>query len=97
MNNKNFRKRGPQGAPLLFLYEVSIVVVIYFIPILLTPGILLIQIVNTNMYFHFYSKNIIKMRFPQSIFFISKPQQAFLQGGEINCVDISEDFTTACH
>ena len=39
MNNKNFRKRGPQGAPLLFLNEVSIVVLIYFIAILLPPGI----------------------------------------------------------
>ena len=26
MNNKKIMKRGPQGAPLLFLYEVSIVV-----------------------------------------------------------------------
>ena len=39
MNNKNFTKRGPQGAQLLFLYEVSIVVLIDFIAILLTPGI----------------------------------------------------------
>ena len=58
MNNKNFRKRGLQGAPLLFLYEVSIVVLIDFIAILLTPGIFLIQIVDTNntnvylIYFH---------------------------------------------
>ena len=48
MNNKNFRKSGHQGDPLLFLYEVSIVVLIDFIAILLTPGIFLIQIVNTN-------------------------------------------------
>ena len=53
----------------LFLYEVSIVVLIDFIAILLTPGIFLIQIVNTNnpnMYLiNFHSKNIIKMRFPK--------------------------------
>ena len=53
--------------PLLFIYEVSIVVLIDFIAILLTPGIFLIQIVNTNMYLiHFYSKNNIKMHFPKS-------------------------------
>ena len=64
MNNKNVTKKGPQRAPLLFLYEVSIVVLIDFIAILLTPGIFLIQIVNTNIYLiHFHSKNIIKMRF----------------------------------
>ena len=59
MNNKNFRKRGPQETPLLFLYEVSIVVLIDFIAILLTPGIFLIQIVNTNIanvyLIHFHS------------------------------------------
>ena len=55
------------GAPLLFLYEVSIVVLIDFITILVTPGIFLIQIVNTNMYLiHFYSKNYIKMHIPKS-------------------------------
>ena len=48
MNNKIFRKSDPQGAPLLFLYEVSMVVLIDFIALLLTPGIFLIQIVNTN-------------------------------------------------
>ena len=48
MNNKKFTKMGPQGAPLLFLYEVSIVVLIHFIAILLTPGIFLIQIVKGN-------------------------------------------------
>ena len=76
MNNTNFTKRGPQGALLLFLYEVSIVVLIDFIAILLTPGIFLIQIVNTNMYLiHFHSKNI-KMYFPQSwVFKVSKPLQ----------------------
>ena len=51
MNNKNFTKRGPKGAPLLFLYEVSIEVLIDIITILLTPGIflkykLLIQIIQ---------------------------------------------------
>ena len=68
MNNKNFTRRGPKGAPLLFLYEVSILVIIDFIAILLTPGIFLIQIVNTNntnMYLiRFHRKNIIKM-FPK--------------------------------
>ena len=38
MNNKKFTKSGP----LLFLYELSIVVLIDFIAILLTPGIFLI-------------------------------------------------------
>ena len=42
--------KGGHGAQLLFLYEVGIVVLIDFIVILLTPGIFLIQIVNTNMY-----------------------------------------------
>ena len=61
VNNKNFRKRGQQGALLLFIYEVSIVVLIDFIAIPLTPGIILIQIANTNntnMYvIHFNSNN----------------------------------------
>ena len=52
MNNKNFMKRGQKGALLLCLYEVSIVVLIDFIAILVTPGIFLIQIVNKNMYFN---------------------------------------------
>ena len=39
MNNKNF------GKGVLFLYELSIEVLIDFIAILLTPGIFLIQIV----------------------------------------------------
>ena len=73
MNNKKITKRGPQGAQLLFLYEVSIVVIIDYIAILLTPGIFLIQIVNTNninMYLiHFHSKNNIKMRFPKKFCF----------------------------
>ena len=56
MNNKNFMKRGPQGASLLFLYKVSSVVLIDFIAILLPPGIFLIQIVNTNMYLNSFSK-----------------------------------------
>ena len=57
-------KKRPQGALLLFLYEVSIVVLFDFIAILLTPGIFLTQIVNTNMYvIDFHNKNIIKMHF----------------------------------
>ena len=67
MNNNFFRKRGPQGAMLLFLYELSIVVLIDFMAILLTPGIFLIKIVKTNktnMYLiHFHSKNIIGLYF----------------------------------
>ena len=62
-------KNVGKGAPLLFLHEVSIVVLVDIIAILLTPGIFLIQIVNTNMYLiHFHSKNI-KMHFPKSFFF----------------------------
>ena len=54
---KILRKGGPR----------SIVVLIDFKAILLTPGIFLIQIVNTNVYLiHFYSKNNIKMHFPKS-------------------------------
>ena len=81
MNNKKITKSGCQGqwAPLLFLYEVRIVVLIYFIAILLTPGIFLIQIVITNMYLiHFHSKNI-KMNFPKSwVFKGSNPLQTFI-------------------
>ena len=58
MNNKKIRKRGSQGALLLFLYEVSIVVLIDFMAILLPPGIFLIKIVNTNntiMYLNSFS------------------------------------------
>ena len=45
----------------------SIVVLIDFITILLTPGIFLIQIVNSNLYLiHFYSKNNIKMHIHKS-------------------------------
>ena len=70
MNNKKFRKTGPQEALLLFLYKVSILVLIDFIAIHLTPGIFLIHVVdtnNTNMYLiRFHSKNIIKMCFPKS-------------------------------
>ena len=55
INNKKIYEKGPKGAPLLFLYELSIVVLIDFIAILLTPGIFLIQIVDRNMYLiHFY-------------------------------------------
>ena len=70
MNNKKFVKRGPKGAPLRFLYEASMVVLIDFIAILLTPGIFLIQIINinnTNVYvIRIYSKNMI---FPQHLWF----------------------------
>ena len=81
MNNKNFTKKGPKGAPLQFLYKVSIVVLIYFIAILLTPGIFLIQIVNTNNtnvhLIHFDSKNHIQMRFPKSrVFEVSNLYQS---------------------
>ena len=100
MNNKKFTKRGPRMAPLLFLYEVSIVVLIDFIAILLTPGIFLIKIVNTNKYLiHFHSKNIIKIYFPQS--WVIKVQTHYINyqshRGEINCVVISKDFPTDCH
>ena len=72
INKKHFMKRGPQGAPLLFLYEVSIVVLIDFIAILLilTPGNFLIQIVNTNntnlSLIHFHSENNIQTCFLKS-------------------------------
>ena len=73
MNNKKIPKRGPQGALLLFLYKVSIVVLIDFIDILLSPGIFLIQIVTTNnanmCLIHFHSKNNIKMCFPKRLDF----------------------------
>ena len=73
MNNKNFTKRGPKGAPLPFVYEASMVVLIDFIAILLTPGIFLIQIIyinNTNMYvIRIYSKNMMKIHFSQHLWF----------------------------
>ena len=80
------KERGAPGALLLFFYEVSIVVIINFIAIFLTPGIFFIQIVNTNntnMYLiYFHSKNNIKMHFPKICFFkVSKPLQTFI----INC------------
>ena len=96
-NNKNLMifKNG-----LLCLYDVSIVVLIDFIAILLTPGIFLIQIVNknnTNMYLiHFHSKNI-KMNFPKDGLLKFKPTTSIhypSQRGEINCIGISKDFTT---
>ena len=67
MNNKKNCKKGPQWASLIFLYEVSIVVLIDFKAILVSRDIFLIQIIdtnNTNMYLiHFHNANIIKMRF----------------------------------
>ena len=78
MNNKKIMKRG-----IIFLYEVSIVVLIDFIAILLTTGIFLIQIVdtnNTNVYLiHFHSKNNIPMHFPKSwIFKVSNQSQSLI-------------------
>ena len=70
MYNKNVRKKGPQEPLLLFLYEVSIVVLIDFIAILLTTVISLLQIVIINKYLiYFYSKSNIKMHFPKSCVF----------------------------
>ena len=94
MNIKKFTKKGQ----LLFLYEVSIVVLIDFIAILLTPGIFLIQIVNTNRYLiHFYSKIILKCIFLKVVFYSFKTDTSIhypLERGEISCVDISKDITT---
>ena len=80
MNNKKNSKSGPQGALLLFLYKVSIVVLIGYIAILLTPGLLIIQIVDTNVYLiHFHSKNTIQMCFPKSwVFKASNQSQSFI-------------------
>ena len=63
--------------------KVSIVVLIDFITILLTPGIFLIQIVNTyntNVYLiHFRSKNNIQIRFPKNfVFKVSDQSQSFI-------------------
>ena len=100
--------RGLQGALFLFLYKVIIVVLIDFIAILLTPGIFLIQIVNTNNknwnLIHFHGKNNVKIHFPKSWVFSFKPtpsihypsQHGEINCSEINCVDISKDFKTAC-
>ena len=98
-------KKLQKGGLVLFLYKVSIVVLIDFIAILLTPGIFLIQIVNTcntNMYLiHFHSKNILKICFPKvgfSNFNLILLIHYTSQHDEINCVDISKDFTTMyCH
>ena len=63
MNNKNFMK---MVVPLLFLYEVSIVVLIDFVAILLIPGIFLIRVVNTFMCLIFFIvKIILKWIFPK--------------------------------
>ena len=58
MNNKKNYEKGPQGAMLLFLYKVSIVVLIDFIAILLTPGIFLIQIINTIVLLRFTGQQV---------------------------------------
>ena len=79
MNNKKSTKRG---ALLLFLYGVRIEVLIDFIAIILTPGIFLIPIVNTNntkYLIHFHSKNNIKMCFPKIwVFKVSKQSHSFI-------------------
>ena len=77
MNNKNFTKRRPQ-----WIYKVSIVVLIDFIAILITPSIFLIQIVNrnnTNVYLiQFHSKNI-QMHFLKSwVFKVSNQSQSLI-------------------
>ena len=80
MNNKKIMKMWPQGATLLFLYEVSIVVLIDFMAILLTPAIFLIQIDNTNVYLiNFHSKKNIQMYFHKSwIFKVSNQSESFI-------------------
>ena len=98
MNNKKFMKRGPQGALFLFLYEVTIVVLIDFIAILtdfiaiLTPGIFLIQIC---IKFIFIVK-ILKCIFPKvgylNFNFILRIHYTS-QRDEINCNGISKAFS----
>ena len=97
---KNLRKR----ALLLFLYEVSIVVLIDFIAILLTPGIFLIQIVNTNnthvYLIHFHSKNNFKCIFPKVRllkFQTNLNYSLFIAKGWNKLRCISKDFTTMYH
>ena len=98
MKNKNFTERRQRDIFLLnlFLYERSIVGLIDFITILLTPGIFLIQIVNTNNtnvhLIHFHSKINIQMHFPKSWVFKDSNQSINhypSRCGEIKCVDIS--------
>ena len=71
MNNNFFTKSWPRGPTAISLRS-EYSVLIDFIAILLTPGIFLIQIVNTNntnMYLiNFHRKNIVKMHFPPSFF-----------------------------
>ena len=100
MNNKKITKRGPKGAPLLFLYKVNIEVLIDFIAVLLTPGIFLIQIVNTNntnMYLiRFHSKILLKCVFPKVEvikFKIASGIHYTSQCDEINCIGFSKDLT----
>ena len=88
MNNKNLIKRGLQVAPLLFPYEVNIVL-IDFIPMLLTSGIFLIQIVNKNMYLKliFIVKILLKCVFPKVEFLKFKTDSDIhypSERGEIN-------------
>ena len=67
---------------------------------LVTPGIFLIQIVNTNMFLiHFHCKNNVKVHFPKSWIFSFKPTTGIhyqSQRCKINLVDISKNFTIAC-
>ena len=62
-----------QEAPLPLFYEVTIVVLTDVIAILLTPGIFLMQIFNTNMYYKFINSFLwqksIWMHFPSGYFF----------------------------
>ena len=71
---------GPQEALIEYLYEVSIVVLIDSIAILLTPGIFLMQIVNTNVcLIYFHSINNIQMPIPKGwVFKISNQSQSFI-------------------
>ena len=63
---KILRKGGISGPPIL--YEVSIVVLIDFIAILLTPGIFLIQIIQICIKFIFIVKILLKCVFQKVCF-----------------------------
>ena len=99
INNKTFTKRGSQGAQLLFLYEVSIVVLIDFIAMLITPGIFLIQIVNTNIYLiHFYCKSNFKMHIPKCwVLKFQNPikHSLYITIREINCIGRRKAFSVS--
>ena len=80
----------------------SIVVLTDIIAILLTPGIFLIHIFNTNMYLiHFYIKKILnefseQLGFNTSNSYISFIIHHYIRD-EINCVGISKDFSIECN